>query len=439
MRTKTKLFFYKMYNMEEPIYKCSSEEFPFDDISLANPTGLQGGAYVSKLKILGKNIILQTPTCATKNGIIKTDKKIYCDLMFDIENDDVRNFFDKLSDKIKNLVFEKKDIWFHTDMDMDTIDYHWQNVLRQYKGTKYLLRCSIKKPHRSKVSIDPSIQIYDEDESLLSIDDVVKDKQLMGLLHLGGLKFTSQSFSLEFFLEQAMLIKKREINKRCRIQFNSPQINKKDQEHIDENSEMLSTPENEDIKESTIIPDLIDSDVTNITTEEEIPEEDDVNIKKEEPVVPKALDLQSPIVTLNTNSKTMITDSSEQTTLKSTDITPPIANNNTPSSDQANIIVDDLAESGGDSLEKTNTLDEVILTVPEDFDAMTLKKPNEVYMEIYKEARRRAKAARKKAIEAYLEVKRIKSTYMLDEIEVEDSDEDDDILENTNEEIELAR
>ena len=135
----------------------------------------------------------------------------------------------------------------------------------------------------------------------------------------------------------------------------------------------------------------------------------------------------------------MITDSSEQTTLKSTDITPPIANNNTPSSDQANIIVDDLAESGGDSLEKTNTLDEVILTVPEDFDAMTLKKPNEVYMEIYKEARRRAKAARKKAIEAYLEVKRIKSTYMLDEIEVEDSDEDDDILENTNEEIELAR
>jgi len=28
---------------------------------------------------------------------------------------------------------------------------------------------------------------------------------------------------------------------------------------------------------------------------------------------------------------------------------------------------------------------------------------------------------------------------MLDEIEVEDSDEDEDILENTNEEVELAR
>ena len=66
---------------------------------------------------------MQTPKCKTKNGIIKTDKKIYCDLLFDKDNDDVVEFIDKLEDKVKNLIYEKKDKWFHTDMDMDTIDY----------------------------------------------------------------------------------------------------------------------------------------------------------------------------------------------------------------------------------------------------------------------------------------------------------------------------
>ena len=47
--------------MEETIYKCCSGDFPHDELSLANPQGLQGGAYISKLKLLGKKVVLQTP------------------------------------------------------------------------------------------------------------------------------------------------------------------------------------------------------------------------------------------------------------------------------------------------------------------------------------------------------------------------------------------
>ena len=97
--------------------------------------------------------------------------------------------------------------------------------------------------------------------------------------------------------------------------------------------------------------------------------------------------------------------------------------------DETEIIAESLAETNDDSLEKVPGLNEITLSVPEEEESLKLRKPNEVYMEIYKEVRRRAKEARKKAIEAYLEVKRIKSLYMLDEIEVEDSDDDDDILE----------
>ena len=57
-------------------------------------------------------------------------------------------------------------------------------------------------------------------------------------------------------------------------------------------------------------------------------------------------------------------------------------------------------------------------------DTVTLKKPNEVYMEIYKEAKKKAKEAKNQAIQAYLEAKRIKSLYLLDEIESSDDELD---------------
>ena len=61
-------------------------------------------------------------------------------------------------------------------------------------------------------------------------------------------------------------------------------------------------------------------------------------------------------------------------------------------------------------------------------ETMTLKKPNQVYYEIYKAAREKAKKAKKEAIQAFLEAKNIKKTYMLDGID--DSDDSDIDIEN---------
>ena len=51
-------------------------------------------------------------------------------------------------------------------------------------------------------------------------------------------------------------------------------------------------------------------------------------------------------------------------------------------------------------------------------------KANEVYLDIYRKAREKAKLTRNEAIKAYLEAKRIKELYMLD---VVDSSDDEDI------------
>ena len=66
-------------------------------------------------------------------------------------------------------------------------------------------------------------------------------------------------------------------------------------------------------------------------------------------------------------------------------------------------------------------------------ESIKLKKPNQVYYELYKEARTKAKQAKKNAIIAYLEAKNIKKTYML---EINNDDEDSDFdaeIDETNE------
>ena len=39
----------------------TDQNFPFQELHLANPTGLQGGAYFSKLNMGEKKVIIQMP------------------------------------------------------------------------------------------------------------------------------------------------------------------------------------------------------------------------------------------------------------------------------------------------------------------------------------------------------------------------------------------
>ena len=79
-------------------------------------------------------------------------------------------------------------------------------------------------------------------------------------------------------------------------------------------------------------------------------------------------------------------------------------------------------------LEKTE-LQEIDIGVTKDTESVKLKKPNDVYYEIYCKAKKKAKDARQKAIEAFLEVKRIKNTYLLNEIDSTDDSDDESFAE----------
>jgi hypothetical protein len=108
-------------------------------------------------------------------------------------------------------------------------------------------------------------------------------------------------------------------------------------------------------------------------------------------------------------------------------------------SDKINVVKKDEIVNKEDNLaikpqENTNTLvksdnnelSEIELEIPKSEKSINLKKPNEVYLEIYQKAKEKARQARLEAIKAYLTLKEIKKTYLLDEIDISDDESDDD-------------
>jgi len=91
----------------------------------------------------------------------------------------------------------------------------------------------------------------------------------------------------------------------------------------------------------------------------------------------------------------------------------------------------DLEMEDLDELDSGSMLKEMEIVVPLENNSGTikLKKPNDVYYDIYKQARNKAKEAKKMAIIAYLEAKNIKKTYMLDDLDYSDNDIDNEIEE----------
>jgi hypothetical protein len=67
-----------MNNIIEP-----NKNFDFSKLSLAHPSGIQGGAYFTKILHSNKPLYIQTTKSLTRQGFVKSGKKYYCDLMLD--------------------------------------------------------------------------------------------------------------------------------------------------------------------------------------------------------------------------------------------------------------------------------------------------------------------------------------------------------------------
>lgn len=438
--------------------------FNMEHLTLANPNGLQGGTYFTKLLNNNESLYIETPQCFTKSGIIKTDKKTYSDLLFNNNNSDFITFVQNLEQHVQGLIFDKKDLWFHNSIDMDDIENLFISPIKIYKGDKYLLRVQVQ---NSKLSQKKSLQIFDENEKEKTIEDVTKDSKVVSILEVQGVRFSSSSFQFQFILRQVMLLNNEPMFSKCLISYKKKttatpsenieqhtqnsniekevETNIFDQKNEESNDILISESDNETENEETnqeeslketnnsnnektdVIKDVDIDNIDNIENDINVNEDNNEQLQQNSEVnqentfqndnSEKSEPLEKNIDDLNNTN--IINENQEEGTIESDNKT-----EGNKAMDNNEVVETQTKTSPDLNLEKLETVD-LDSFFDNNNDSIKLKNPNEVYYEIYKEARKKAKIAKKNAIDAYLEAKNIRSTYSLNEIESSDDEFDE--------------
>ena len=99
----------------------TNSDFDFNRLTLAQPNGLQGGSYFTRLSMDDNPVYIQAPVCKTKQGLVTSGKKTYCDLMFTSDNEEILDWLEKLEKTLIDKIYEKRNIWFHNTLDKEDI------------------------------------------------------------------------------------------------------------------------------------------------------------------------------------------------------------------------------------------------------------------------------------------------------------------------------
>ena len=246
-----------MENIIEP-----NETFDFSKLSLAHPTGIQGGAYFTRIEYNSKPLYIQTCKSQTRQGIIKTGKKYYCDLMFDKNAEGLINWFENLEERCQKLIYEKRESWFQNSLEETDIETAFNPAIRVYKSGKYyLVRTNVKNNHTTNL---PSIKIYNENEIPLKLEDINNDTNIVSILEIQGIKFTSRNFQIEIELKQIMVLDNEPIFENCLIK-----TKKNTNQHFEPN---ISTPLS-DIPKNNVLG-MFDELIENNTSENSLYQKD---------------------------------------------------------------------------------------------------------------------------------------------------------------------
>lgn len=209
------------------------------------------------------------------------------------------------------------------------------------------------------------LKIYDEDEQSVEMNSINETTSMITILEIQGVRCSSKSFQIDIELKQVMVLKPVNLFEKCIIKTQSKPIQQQD----------------------------------NIRLEVEVPKEQE---PLEEPKVP----LLGNNVSLEDNAIPLQIQK-EDASIGHENVVPlePLAKN-----------------------EEIEEFDLNIETM-ENSDTVHLKEKTEVYYQMYREAKQKAKLAKSLALSSYMEARRIKNLYMLDDIDSSDDEYDLDNLE----------
>jgi len=399
-----------------------NQRFDFNILNLGNPTLANNNNYVSKLShgITNKNLYIQLPRCSTKHGIIKNSSKTYTELNFCMSQKTVIDFFENLEKVCTEKIYNNKESWFYgsSEMEKNDIDELMLSTMKPYKhGKNFLVKAYIK--------LD-KLHIYDENENKIEIEDLDITNEFIPLVNINNIKFSTKNFNIEIFLTQMMVVLPSD-------EFEKQVLIKTD---INKGLDISSNPNN-------ILPNELSNQTSNInpkiTSDLKLEEQPDIhsnnnqllkkqtiNDKNDESLFTETTSIDN--ITKINNSKN-ITSNLEET--KSN-----ISNKESNLSEviSTTSLVKETEQSNNNEFKylMSNNLETVnIFDIPESEtieNTMDLKSHQQIYLEIYKDAKKKEKEIRKNAILAFLEAKQIKNKYNLDDIDNESSDDGEDFL-----------
>ena len=356
----------KMEHIVEP-----TPDFDFSQLTCISPTSIAGGNYfIRLLQNPGqKPLYIQPPKCSTKQGIVKSGKKLYTDLLFKHEDEAFTEFLEFLETFCRSQIFQNKDKWFDSDLTENTIEDSFSPTAKIYKSGKL---------HSVRVNIPIrlgkcSLKIYDEDEKDIDIETIDSNSQVMTILEVQGIRCSARNFQIDMEVKQMMLLKPVDLFEKC----------------IFAKPTSLAKPESSSIVVKEDSPEAIVETVVEVEKEmvEEREEEDVNGVEK----------MEEEAIDLDVLNESDVLGKPDEEKIEEVEEKP-------------------LAHS-------VLGLDEVDLDMPaEEEESMKLKKRDDVYYRMYKEAKRKARIARDFAIASYLEAKQIKHNF-LEKSDISDDDE----------------
>jgi hypothetical protein len=187
----------------------TNDNFPFSNLALCKPISQSGGNFFIRYALSEQPLYIQPPKCYIKH--IKTNKKTYCDLVFQQENEAFLRWMETLENKTQQMLYENRTNWFQTDLEKEDIEQSFTSPMKIYKsGKEYIVRTSI--PSRGGKS---ALKVYDEDENDIPIENITENTKVMVILEIQGVRSSSCNFQIDIEIKQMMVLKTEEIFNKC--------------------------------------------------------------------------------------------------------------------------------------------------------------------------------------------------------------------------------
>ena len=351
-----------------------NSSFDFSQISCISPSSISGGNYfIRTLTKKQEPLYIQSPKCFTKQGIVKSGKKMYCDLLLKHEDESFLEFLESLESFCHKQIFDNRERWFDSGLTIVDIENCFVCPTKSFKsGKMHLLRTNV--PVRLGKC---DIRIFDEQEQDVPLENVKETTNVITILEIQGIRCLARNFQIDLEIKQMMILKPKDIFERC---------------------------------------------LFGKTVKEDQPA----------PLKPEPMSLEPESIPESKEQESKEQESGEEAA-KEPELKEPESKEEAEEAEEA-----ELAESEESEYEEPvketkenieNGLCEVNLELSEteiNQCEIKLKKPKEVYYEIYKKAKKKAQIARDIAIASYLSAKQIKHNYLKGE-DMSDDDDDDEM------------